>query len=68
MCKYCNEEEIMTQSHCTVCPAWEEQRRDLVITDIKDMVKFFRRLLDEREKIDKEVSDNRQHRTTPGTQ
>jgi hypothetical protein len=68
MCKYCNEEEIMTQSHCTVCPAWEELRRDLVITDIKDMVKFFRRLLDEREKLDKEVSDNRQHRTTPVTQ
>jgi hypothetical protein len=42
-------------------------RRGLVIKDIKDMVKFFRRLLDERA-MKKDVSDNRQHQMTPGTQ
>jgi hypothetical protein len=48
-------------SQNTVCPEWEELRRDLVITDIKDIVKFFRMLLEEREKMNKEVSDNRKH-------
>ena len=47
--KYCYKEEIMTQSHCLVWPAWAELRRG---PDIRDLVKFFRKLLDERAKID----------------
>ena len=51
-CKYCDEGAIMTQSHCVVCPAWGELRRGLDMTDIRDLVKFFRKLLEERAKLD----------------
>ena len=43
----------MTQSHCLQCPAWEEQRAGLDISDIKNLVKFFRRVLDERANLEK---------------
>ena len=44
----------MTQSHCVVCPAWQELRVGLDLTDIRDLVMFFRKLLEERTKLDKE--------------
>ena len=50
LCKYCSAETIISQSHCLQCSAWDEQRTGL---DIKDTVKFFRWLLDERANIDK---------------
>ena len=43
----------MTHSYCLQCTAWEEQRSGLDISDIKDLVKFFRRVLDERANLEK---------------
>ena len=54
ICKHCSDGVIMTQSHCLVCPAWEELRAGLDLTDIKDLVMFFKRLLEERAKLEKE--------------
>ena len=51
-CEYCKQGEIMTQSHCMVCPAWAELRMGLDLTDIKDLVKFFRMLLEERTRME----------------
>ena len=53
ICNYCSEMEIMTQSHCVRCPAWAEQRAGLDLTNIDDMVVFFRKLLAERTRLDK---------------
>ena len=53
VCKYCDAGDIMTQSHCAVCPAWQEMRDGLDLTDIRDLVTYFRRLLEERAKMDK---------------
>ena len=50
ICDECNERKIQTQSHCLVCPKWEEIRSDLDLQQIDDMVKFFQRLLEERMK------------------
>ena len=47
-CQECNEEEILSQDHCVICPAWEDIREGLDLTDIKDLTKFFRLLLKER--------------------
>ena len=47
----------MSQSHCLVCPAWAGLREGMELTDIKDLVSFFRKMLDERAKKDKEMSD-----------
>ena len=38
----------MTQSHCLKCPALEEMREGLELSNIMDMVTFFRRVLEER--------------------
>ena len=47
----------MTQDHCLECPAWEELRRGLEMSNIDDMVVFFRKLLLERAKLEvKDVS------------
>ena len=35
-----------------VCPAWAELRMGLDLTDIKDLVKFFRMLLEERTRME----------------
>ena len=50
-CEYCQEGEIMTQSHCMSCPAWSGLREGLDLTNIKDLVIFFRKLMDERAKV-----------------
>ena len=52
VCNYCKEGEIMSQSHCLECPAWEELREGLELTNISDMVKFFRKMLQERARLE----------------
>ena len=63
---HCDLEQEMTQSHCLECPAWEELKKDLDITNINDLVKFFQRLLSERAKKAKEgLKMDRPRCTTP---
>ena len=50
ICQHCSQDQIMTQSHCVDCPAWTEIKKDLDLSKIEDMVKFFQRLLNERAK------------------
>ena len=65
-CIHCDLEQEMTQSHCIDCPAWSEIKKDLDITNINDLVKFFQRLLAERAKKDREgLKTGRPHCTTP---
>ena len=45
-------DEILSQSHCLVCPAWKELREGLDLKQIKDLTIYFRRLLLERAKLD----------------
>ena len=54
ICKYCEEGNIMSQSHCMECSAWSELRRGLDLSDIGDLVEFFRKMLDMREKLEAE--------------
>ena len=54
-CKYCNQGEISSQSHCMVCPAWLPCREGLDLTNILDLVVFFRKVLDERAKMEAKV-------------
>ena len=53
ICTYCDDKQIMTQSHCLSCSAWEELRRGLDLTNIRDLATFFRLLLKERERLEK---------------
>ena len=50
-CSECQVGEIMTQSHCLTCTAWEDLREGLDMDNIKDLVIFFRKLLVERSKV-----------------
>ena len=52
ICNHCSNREVLSQSHCLVCPAWVEFKEGLDLGDIKDLVTFFRRLLEEREKVE----------------
>ena len=52
ICSYCHEGQVMSQSHCLVCPAWGEQREGLDLTSIVDMASFFRKLLTERARLE----------------
>ena len=54
-CKYCSSGEILSQSHCLVCPAWKELRQGLELTDIKDLTTFFRKMMLERVKLDRKM-------------
>ena len=45
LCFYCKEGEEFSQSHCMECPAGAEIRKRLDLTNIMDLVVFFRRLL-----------------------
>ena len=54
ICSYCDKGEIMSQSHCLECSAWVKLREGLDLTKIMDMVSFFRRLLDERARLEAE--------------
>jgi hypothetical protein len=51
ICSDCQQGEIMTQSHCLAYTAWTELRDGLDLTDINDLVVFFRKLLVERAKV-----------------
>ena len=53
ICTHSDDRLILTQSHCLQCPAWEELNRGLDLTDIRDLSKFFRKLLDERLRLDR---------------
>ena len=54
VCTYCKQGKIMSQSHCLECPAWDKLRVGLDLTNIMDMVAYFRKLLDERDRQEKE--------------
>ena len=54
MCSYCGEGKMMTQNHCLDCQAWTEMRKGLDLTNISDLVVFFRKMLDERTRMEKE--------------
>ena len=49
-CDDCLSDEIQTQSHCLVCPHWEDIRKGLELDKINGLVTFFQRLLLERSK------------------
>ena len=51
ICKHCTAGELLSQSHCIICPGWETIREGLDMTKIKDLVQFFRKVLLERGKI-----------------
>ena len=52
LCTHCEKDMIMTQSHCLECPALEEMREGLELSNIMDLVTFFRKLLVERTRLD----------------
>ena len=52
ICSYCPEGKLFSQSHCLECPAWEEMRKGLDLTNIMDMATFFRKLINERERLE----------------
>ena len=54
LCSYCKEGEEFSQNHCLECPTWADIRKGLDLTNIMDLVVFFRRLLAERARLDKE--------------
>ena len=72
VCKFCNEDKILNQSHCVICPAWDHHREGLELTKIEDLVIFFREVLAEMDKEEKKKKKGPQgkgglHGTTPGT-
>ena len=66
-CRHCTSDQVMTQSHCLDCSAWTQIRKDLDLTNIDDFVKFFRRMLLEKAKSEKEdgLDRNKPQCTTP---
>ena len=44
-CEDCSSQETHTQSHCLVCPHWEEIRHGLKLDSIEGMVSFFQKML-----------------------
>ena len=50
-CPYCTQGDIMTQDHCLTCTEWTQLRDGLDVTNIDDLVIFFRKLLVELEKV-----------------
>jgi hypothetical protein len=65
-CYHCESNQIMTQSHCMDCSAWTDIRKDLDLSKIEDIVKFFQRLLIERAKSENDgLNSNKPHCTTP---
>ena len=63
-CQHCQSDQVMTQSHCLDCPAWTDIRKNLDLTKIEDLVKFFQKLLAERAKP-KGSDQSRPHCTAP---
>ena len=54
VCTYCKQGKIMSQSHCLECPAWDKLRVVLDLSNIMNMVDYFRKLLNERARLEKE--------------
>ena len=50
VCQDCLTQEMQTQSHCLMCPRWENLRVGLELHKLEDMVVFFQKLLVERTK------------------
>ena len=65
ICSYCTQGEEMEQGHCIKCPAWSELRQGLDLTNIMDLVVFFRNLLKGGPRWTQRMALERQHRTTP---
>ena len=55
-CQYCKSDQVMTQSHCLECTAWKDIKKDLDLTKIEDLVKFFKEMLSKREEDDSMTS------------
>ena len=52
-CTESDQKQIMTKIQCLQCQVWlEELRKELVVSNIRDMAQFFMRLLTERIKMD----------------
>ena len=51
VCGNCDLSENETQTHCLVCPKWEDIRQGLDLSKIEGMATFFQRLLVERGKL-----------------
>jgi hypothetical protein len=47
-CDDCDCDQVETQSHCLVCPHWNDIRRGLELDKMDGMVTFFQRLILER--------------------
>ena len=45
VCKHCQENVMMDQAHCLVCPAWEDIRQGLDMYNMLDLVQFFQEML-----------------------
>ena len=67
LCKFCQEQKLLDQSHCLVCPAWEKLREGLDMKKIDDLVSFFRKMLSEMSKEEKKKKKGPSglHGTTP---
>jgi hypothetical protein len=50
LCPECPAQEMEAQSHCIVCPRWEDICFGMELTRIDDMVVYFQKLLMERMK------------------
>ena len=51
LCAYCDEGQVMSQSHCLDCSACSELQEGLDLTDISHIVELFRRMLDKRSRM-----------------
>ena len=52
ICKYCPSGNILNQTHCLVCPVWQDLRVGLDLSDIRDLTTYFRKMLQERTTVD----------------
>ena len=52
LCQYCTERQEMDQAHCLRCSAWAELRTGLDMSNIIDLVTFFKKLLSERARLE----------------
>ena len=56
VCDHCQEKVTMDQAHCMECPAWEDIREGLDMTNILHLVKFFQEML---KKVDNKKDKNK---------
>ena len=54
ICTHCEEGKELSQSHCVECSAWVQLREGLDLSNIMDLVAFFRKLLAERARLEAE--------------